>query len=96
MEKVRPEIIMKDPLENSEESFLYLTGPFLHVMMSPIVVSPERGQDQGGPVLLQSRVCVVLTVERLHDTSPGDFESMSIKAGDSETKEGLKREEARS
>ena len=34
--------------------------------------------------------------ERFHNTSPGDFESMFIKAGDSETKEGLKIKESRS
>ena len=34
--------------------------------------------------------------EKFHNTSPGDFESMFIKAGDSETKEGLKIKEARS
>ena len=32
--------------------------------------------------------------ERFSNTSPGDFESMFIKAGDSETKEGLGIEEA--
>ena len=32
--------------------------------------------------------------ERFHSASPGDFESTFIKAGDSETKEGLKIEEA--
>ena len=34
--------------------------------------------------------------ERFHDRSPDDFESTSIKAGDCESKEGLKMEEARS
>ena len=33
--------------------------------------------------------------ERFYNTSPSDFESMFIRAGDSETKEGLKIEEAR-
>ena len=32
--------------------------------------------------------------ERFHNMSPGDFESMCIKAGDSEAKEGLKVEES--
>ena len=32
--------------------------------------------------------------ERFSNTSPGDFESMFIKAGDSETKEGLRVEKA--
>ena len=32
--------------------------------------------------------------ERFHNTSPGDFESRFSKAGDSETKEGLRGEEA--
>ena len=34
--------------------------------------------------------------ERFHSMSPGDFESTFIKAGDHETKEGPKMEEARS
>ena len=34
--------------------------------------------------------------ESFHERSPGDFESMFIKAGDSETKKGLMVEEARS
>lgn len=42
--------------------------------------------------------CVVLDFlhERFQDTSPGDFENTFIKAWDSETKEGLRIEEARS
>ena len=32
--------------------------------------------------------------QRFHNMSPGDFESVSIKAGDSEMKERLKIEEA--
>ena len=32
--------------------------------------------------------------DRFHNTSPGDFGSIFIKAGDSETKEGLRAEEA--
>ena len=34
--------------------------------------------------------------EKFHNTSPCDFESVFIKIGDSETKEGSKIEEARS
>ena len=34
-----------------------------------------------------------LVWERFHNTSPSDFESMFIKAGDSETEEGLRVEE---
>ena len=34
--------------------------------------------------------------ERFHNISPGDFDSMFIKAGNSEIKERLKIEEARS
>ena len=32
----------------------------------------------------------------IQDTNPGDFESMFVKAGDSETKEGLSIEGAKS
>ena len=37
-----------------------------------------------------------LMQERFHNMSPSDFESTFIEAGDNETKEGLKIEEARS
>ena len=49
-------------------------------------------------LLLQSLECVVLDLEqqRLCDMSPGDLESTFAKVGDSETKERLKTEEARS
>ena len=33
--------------------------------------------------------------ESVHNISPGDFESTFITAGDSETKEGLRREEVK-
>ena len=49
-------------------------------------------------LLLQSLECVVLDLEqqRLCDMSPGDLESTFAKVGDSETKDRLKTEEARS
>ena len=58
------------------------------------VVSLEGDWDRGGSAPAWSGVCGFLTLCR-KDFRPGEFESMSIKAGDSETKERLKLEEVR-
>ena len=50
----------------------------------------------GLPSMVENEWVLDFMWERFHDMSSGDLESMFITAGDSETQEGLKIEEARS
>ena len=64
--------------------------------MGAIVTREGLGLRQVWP----RTVCSVWVLDfmqgRFHNTSPGDLKSAFIKAGDSETKEGLRVEKARS
>ena len=52
--------------------------------------------EVGLPSMVENEWVLDFMWERFHDMSSGDLESMFITAGDSETQEGLKIEEARS
>ena len=60
-----------------------------------VALLPERNPPQLVCLQLADSVWVLDSVqESFQNRSPGDFESIFIKAADSETKEGLKVEEA--
>ena len=69
---------------------------FTTTMIVTIVTRKGPGWRQVCPGTVWNVWALDFVQERFHDTSPGDFESTFIKAGDSKTKGEIKIKESRS